>query len=151
MKRYLFVLLLLFTACSGASNPSADSPNLDFGEPPPAIEDVQCESLLEPREITGLLGKTPDLVVKDKLSCHWPIGRDSFQLVMQTGEVVSTWSALILEDYTERLGDSNPPVWKEPGEDSYAIFADDRGMLVHGIRDRDVAVDLLRLAFSRLR
>lgn len=141
----------MLVGCIQDDSSPTTSLDFDFSGPPPELDEVVCEDLLDPREIQQAFGVEPSIVLKDKSSCFWLIDHQRIQLVINTSPAVATWTENILTDYTVQVTDSSPVIWRAKGEGSLAIFADDRGMLVHGIRDRDVAVDLLRLAFSRLR
>ena len=139
----------MIVGCVHTGSSPTTSLDFDFPDPPPEVDTVECEELLRPDDLETLMGDEPDVVLKSTSSCFWLIGRERIQLVINTSRFVERWRQEILMDFTEPVANADPPLWR--AGTSVAIFADDRGMLIHGIEDHELAVDLLRLAFSRLR
>lgn len=141
------VILLVLTACS----PETSAPSsVAFDGPSRDLDEIDCDSLLTNDEIEQRLSGLVTSHGMRASSCYWFAGSDLVQLVVQSGRDISTWKSLILEDYTVEIEGSGVEVWADPDSESIGAFGPGRGLLIHGVRDRDAAIELLLLAIARL-
>lgn len=141
------VILLVLTACSPETSATS---SIAFDGPSRDLDEIDCDSLLTNDEIEQRLSGLVTSHGMRASSCYWFAGSDLVQLVVQTGRDISTWKSLILEDYTVEVEGSGVEVWADPDSESIGAFGPGRGLLIHGVRDRDAAIELLLLAIARL-
>lgn len=146
------VLLVALAGCTPAGWAPTHLPELTFDGPPAAMDAVDCDTLLSEEEIADTLGTSYTATGLLASSCYWSAADGSLvQLVFQTGDTVPRWREELLRTYSEFIGAAEGiELWGEPGDGSIAAFGPARGLIMHGVGDRDGVVALLRLALARL-
>lgn len=146
-------VLLAFALSACASTPSVSAPasvELDFADPPLAMDTVDCDALLSEVEVETILETDVAPVGRRASSCYWTASGGVVQLVFNTSEQFGQWRDTLQGTYTRPIDVGGVDVRAEPGSESVAGFGPDRGAIVHGVHAEGRAVQLLLLALSRL-
>ncbi len=144
------VLLVVLGGCASADR--TPLPALTFDGPPAIMDAVECDTLLSKAEIGDTLGKPYTATGLLASSCYWSAADGSLvQLVFQTGDTVPRWREELRRTYTEAIGTAgDAELWADPGTGSVVVFGPQRGLIMHGVGERDAQVKLLWLALARL-
>ncbi len=146
------VLIVALAGCAPAGLTPTQFPTVTFAGPPVVMDAVACDTLLSEAEIAEALGQAYAGTGRVASSCYWSAADGSLvQLVFQTGDTVLRWREELLRTYAEFIGVAEGvELWGEPGDDSIAAFGPGRGLIMHGVGDRDGVVELLLMALARL-
>ena len=141
-------VLLVLPGCSADEGAPASS--IVFEGPSRSLDEIDCGSLLTEAEIEQRLSGPVTSHGMRASSCYWFAGNQLVQIVIQSGRDISTWKSLILEAYTVEIEGTDVEMWADPDSESIGAFGPERGLLIHGVRDRGDAIELLSIAIARL-